>query len=51
MTFETIFSVQNCTKTKHRDKRLTKDLETLSRVVLEGPIQGCHDIFNEAMKI
>lgn len=43
-TYERTFLVQNCSNTKHRNKMLTKNLETVLRVVLDGPIQGCHDI-------
>lgn len=48
---ERAFSVQNCIKTKHRNRMLTKNLESVLRIAIEGPVQGCHDIFSEAIGI
>ena len=50
MSCERVFSVQNCIKTKHK-KMLTTFLESVLRIALEGPIEDCHEIFNEAIAI
>ena len=48
---ERAFSVQNCIKTKQRNRMLTKNLESVLRVALEGPIEDYFDIINEAIGI
>jgi len=48
---ERAFSVQNCIKTKQRNRMLIKNLESVLRVALEGPIEDYFDIINEAIGI
>jgi hypothetical protein len=48
---ERVFLVQNCIKTKQKNRMLTKNLESVLRVVLEGPIEDYFDIINEAIGI
>ena len=48
---ERAFSVQNCIKTKQRNTTLTKKLERVLRVALEGPIEDYYDIINEVIGI
>jgi hypothetical protein len=48
---ERAFSVQNCIKTKQKNRMLTKNLESVLRVALEGPIEDYFDIINEAIGI
>jgi hypothetical protein len=48
---ERTFSVQNCIKTKQRNRMLTKNLESVLRVALERPIGDYFDIINEAIGI
>jgi hypothetical protein len=50
-SWERAFSVQNCIKTKQRNKILTKNLECVLRIDLEGPIEDYHEIINEAIEI
>jgi hypothetical protein len=38
-SYERAFSVQNCIKIKQRNRMLTKNLESVLRVALEGPIK------------
>ena len=48
---ERTFSVQYCIKTKQRNRMLTKNLKSVLRVALEGPIEDYFDIINEVIGI
>jgi hypothetical protein len=48
---EMAFSVQNCIKTKQSNRMLTKNLESVLWVTLEGPIEYYYEIINEATGI
>jgi hypothetical protein len=48
---ERAFSVQNCITTKQRNKMLTKNLESVLRVALVGPIKDYHEIIDEAIEL
>lgn len=51
VSYERIFSIQNCIKTKQINIMLTKNLEIVLRVILEGSIEDCHEIINESIEI
>ena len=49
--YKKTFSIHNYIKTKHINKMLPKNLDSVLRVALEGPIEGCHKIISESIGI
>lgn len=48
---ERCFLAQNCINTKHRNLMLVENVESVLRITLKDLIEGCHEIFAEAMGI
>ena len=48
---EILFLVQNCIKTKQRNRMMTSNLESVLRIALEGPTEDCHKIINKVIGI
>lgn len=51
MIYARAFSIQNCIKKMHSNRMLTKNLASVLKIVLEGLIHGCHNIFDEVIRI
>lgn len=46
---ERAFSVQNCIKSKFRNRLKTQHLECVMRIALEGPQEGCDSLLLDAI--